>query len=194
MAQNNVNYSVNGASPSIVGGTGISVKYFPNQPGPSIGVSNTTPSSSSAAGQLAVPGNNTLNGQIFTVNLCGNISIDPIIACPTVSVLIYANTGTVTSPTYTAIGGVSAVAAGNFDNEPFRVSLSLSGDTLSGVVQGTQTALFNNVLTNSTPKVITSLSGINFGSALPFGLVAGVTFSVSGANNKAFCYQFNLES
>ncbi len=194
MAQVNTNYAVNGASPSTVGGTGVGIKYFPNVPGPSIGVANTTPSSSSAKGQLNVPGNNTLNGQRFTINVTGNISIDPTISCPAVTIALYANTGTVLSPSYTAIATTGAVTAGNFDNEDFGLQAVLFGTTASGVVQGTQSAMFNASLANSTPKALqANLSGINFGAQIPFGLVVGVTFSVSG-NNTANLYEFSLQS
>lgn len=195
MAQVNTNYAVNGAFPSVVGGTGTAIKYFPNVPGPSIGVASTTPSSASAKGQLNVPGANTLNGQRFTVNVTGNISIDPTISCPSVTIALYANTGTVTSPSYTAIATTGSVVAGNFDNEDFALSVTLFGTTASGVVQGSQQAFFNAALVNSTPKALqANLSGINFGNQIPFGLVVGVTFSVSGANNTANLYQFVLES
>jgi hypothetical protein len=192
--QTNINYLVNGANPSTVGGTGTAIKYFPNNPGPSIGVSNTTPSATSAAGQLPVPGANKLNGQQFRVYATGALSVAPGISCPNITIALYANTGTVASPTYTAIATTGAVAAGNFDNESWKIEALLNGDTLSGVLQGQYSAIFNNVLVNSTPKVITALSGLNYATDPVFGLVVGVTFSVSAAANSAFMYQFVLES
>lgn len=196
MSQPGTNYAINGSSPTTVGGTGTTVKYFPNVPGPSIGVSNTTPSSTSSAGQLNVLGSNTLNGQRFTINLTGNVSIDPAISCPTVEIALYANTAAIgASPSYTKIATTGAVTAGNFDNEDFALSVTLFGTTASGVVQGSQQCFFNAALVNSTPKALTAnLSGINFGAATPFGLVVGVTFSVSGAQNVGRLYQFVLES
>jgi hypothetical protein len=188
------NFLVNGLTATTVGGTGTSVKYFPNIPGSSIGVANTTPSSSSARGQLSVPGNSALNGQDFEVVVIGAVNTDSAIACPTVTVALYANTGTVASPSYTAIattGGITGASL-SLNDEPFAIRARLSGDSASGIVGGFYTAMYNGVLVNSTQKATTLLSSINFANDVPFGLVVGVTFSVSGANNLATLYQFSL--
>jgi hypothetical protein len=194
MGQVNTGYTIQGAFPSTVGGTGTTRKYFPNVPGPSIGVSNLTPSSTNAKGQLNVLGSNKLNGQVFTIDVVGAVSIDPTISCPAITIDLQANTGTLASPTYTTIATTGAVTAGNFDGEPFRISANFSGDSISGQLQGTYSALFNGSLVNSTPKASTTLSGLNFVTEPVFGLVVGVTFSVSGTNNLAYLYQFTLSS
>lgn len=195
MGQVNTGYTIQGAFPTTVGGSGLSIKYFPNIPGPSIGVSNTTPSASSAAGQLNVPGANKLNGQVFRIDAVGGVSIAPGISCPTVTIDLRANTGTIASPSYTTIASTGAVTAGNFDNESWRISTEVSGDTASGILQGTFVALFNGSLVNSTPKaLVANLSGLNYATDPVFGLVVGVTFSVTGAANSASMYQFSLSS
>jgi hypothetical protein len=194
MGQVNTGYTITGAFGTTVGGSGITRKYFPNVPGPSIGVSNTTPSSSSAQGQLNVPGANKLNGQWFDINIAGAVSVAPGISCPTVTIDLQANTGTIASPTYTTIATTGAVTAGNFDNESFAMKVSLVGDSLSGILTGSYLAMFNGVIVNSTQKVITNLSGLNFAVDPVFGLVVGVTFSVTGAANSATLYQFSLSS
>lgn len=196
MSQVNIGYAINGAFPTTVGGTGTTVKYWPNVPGPSIGVSNTTPSSTSSNGQLNVPGANKLNGQLFEVAIVGAVSIDPSISCPSVEVALYANTAANgATPSYTKIATTGAVTPGNTDFEAFRLSLAVSGDTLSGILQGSQTAYFNGSLQNSTPKALTAnLSGLNFATDPVFGLVAGITFGTSGAKNLGTLWQFSLSS
>src|SRR5579863_6063695 len=98
-------FQVSGINPSIVGGTGSTSlpKLFPRLLGPSIGVAPTTPTylsstSGNANGQLLVPGNGELDGQFFDVLIAGSYSADEVDASPTVQVLLYANTGTVTAP------------------------------------------------------------------------------------------------
>lgn len=196
----------NGSSPSTVGGTGTAIKYFPFIPGPSIGVASTS------TYQLAIPGANRLNGQSFTVTLCGEVSTDPLIACPSINVTLAAVTlpgtgstsGMLANPI--VLGTLGSTAAGNAFGDSFRMIFNLYGGNLSGIVGGTYTASLNGAATKASTVVDNKLSGINFGTQLsaaaalnvpsgpPFTLVAGVTFSVSGTNNKAFLYQFALES
>lgn len=195
MAQTLTNYAVNGSTPSTVGGTGVGIKYFPNLPGASIGVNNTTPSSTSANGQMTVPGSNRLNGQYFTVNAAGNFEVGAGGTCPTVTIALYANKGTVTSPSYTTLATTTAITAQNLTGTfyPWYLQVSLQGDSGSGIVQGKfnyqvdATASVSNTLTNN-------LSGINFATEPPFGLVIGITFSVSETGNSANLYQFSLEA
>ena len=195
MSQTIANYSINGANPSTVGGTGTAIKYFPNLPGPSINVNNTTPSATSAAGQLLVPGNNQLNGQPFTVLASGNILAGSGGGSTTITVAIYANTGTVASPTYTTLG-TGAFSAEVLDNVayPFSIKLDMEGDTLSGIVQGTQQVLIDNVVETSTAALTHALTGINFATNPPFGLVCGVTFGTSESGNSANLYRFSIEA
>jgi hypothetical protein len=198
------NFQANGIVPSTVGGTGTSVKYFPRPLGPSIGVAPTTPSSTNANGALLVPGNNSLNGQHMAVNVRGSVYTDPTIACPTVTVAVYAVTnynslGIIpgSNPVYTAIASTGGLTTSslNYNDEPFAFTLNISADTASGVLQGIQAVLYNNVLVASSPKVLGStLTGINMGYPIPFGLVIGVTFSVSGANNLATLTEFNIDA
>jgi hypothetical protein len=181
-----------------VGGTGTAVKYFPYVPGPSIGVARTTPSAASSIGQLKVPGNNRLNGQAFVVDVVGVVQTGSGIACPNVTFALFAQTNVQVdghNPVYTAIATTGAIAAGSQFAEAVRLKADLSGDTLSGMVQGSQTAYYDGTLRNSTPKAVENLlSGINFNADVPFGLVVGVTFSVSSADNSATIYQFTLSA
>ena len=195
MSQTIANYSINGANPTTVGGLGAAIKYFGNLPGPSIGVSNTTPSSTSAAGQLLVPGNNQLNGQPFTVIAAGNILAGSGGASESITVAIYANTGTVSTPTYTTLA-TGAFAAEAFDNVayPFYIKVDLCGDTQSGIVQGTQLVVIDNVVETATAALTHALTGINFATNPPFGLVCGVTFATTETGNSANLYRFSIEA
>jgi len=191
-------FQANGSQGITVGGTGTAVKYFPYVPGPSIGVARTTPSSASSIGQLKVPGNNRLNGQQFEVNVVGAVTTGSGIACPNVTFALYAQTNIQVdghNPLYTLIATTGAVAAGSQFVEQVSLKAELNGSSASGMVQGIQTALYDGVLRGSSPKAIENLlSNINFAADVPFGLVVGVTFSVSSADNSATIYQFSLSA
>lgn len=190
------NFQVNGANPSTVGGTGTAAKYFtaPSRNFTS-GVS-TTPSSSSAVGQLSVPGNGELNGQTFFVTASGDFEVGSGGACPSVTIDIQANTGTLTSPTYTTIITSGAITAQNLTGTLYSWFLEgqMSGTTASGILSGIQYGSIDNTA-RAQIALTSALSGLNFGSSSPvFGLVARVTFSVSEAGNLANLYQFNLHN
>src|ERR1700679_4174495 len=152
-----VGYQVNGSSPSSVGGTGTTVKYFPNLLGPSIGVGPLTPSATSAVGQLVIPNINTANGQHIHVDAVGYINTTAGISCPNVTIALYAQTSAVlTSPTYTTLATTGAVAAGSFLNEPWALSVDLWGDTDSGIVYGQQNAFYNGLIKSSVYGALTN--------------------------------------
>lgn len=196
MSQILTNYLNNGSVGSTVGGTGTAIKYFPNITGPSIGVAPSTPSATSAVGQMEVPGSNRLNGQIFEVVASGNFLVGAGSGSTTVNIQLQANTGTRTSPTYTTIAqsGVvhpEALAATYY---PWFIDCVLEGDTLSGIVQGTQFVMVDSVVEQAWLTLTNSLTGIAFGGANEpaFGLVVGITFGTSNAANAANLYAFQL--
>jgi hypothetical protein len=186
-------FQCNGLFPSVVGGNSTSVLYFPRLLGSSIGVQSVAPSATSAAGQLVVPGFNELNGQLFTVRAAGNFGSDTGDASGTVTVQLYANTGTVTSPIYTSIATTGAVVPGFASAEPWALTATMQGDTLSGLCGGSYTAFVGGQKAGSSGQNTTvALNGINFGSAVPFGLVVGVTFGTGNSTNKASLFQFQI--
>ena len=195
-------YQANGLVPATVGGTGTAVKYFPRPLGPSIGVAPLTPSSTSAVGALLVPGANAVNGQKMTINARGSIFTDPSIACPTVTVTLYAVTNynslgfLPNNPVYTSIATTGALTTSslNFNDEPFAIEAIISADTASGVLQGVQTVLYNGVLVQTTAALAHVITGINMGQPVPFGLVVGVTFSISGAANLGTLTEFDIDA
>jgi hypothetical protein len=200
MAQVITNYSINGATPSTVGGTGILPKAFPNLPGPSIGVNRTTPSFlnattlSSAVGQLEVPGSNRLNGQVFHILASGNYEVGVGGACPSFSLALFANTGTRTAPITTKIVAPAAFTAQNLDAVfyPWYIDVLLYGETLSGTVTGSYTGQVDGVAFSKTTLDV-NLAGVNFSNVEPaFGLVLAVTFSVSEPGNSANAYAFQV--
>ncbi len=204
MAQIINQYQVNGATPSTVGGTGTGIKAFPNLPGPSINVANATPtltgtnSTSNPKGQLDVPGSNRLNGQQFHVLASGNFEVGTGGACPNVTIGIYANTGTkVLGGAVIATLAVSqAITTQSLDGVfyPWYVDVTLQGDTQSGIVQGNFTGKTDGTAwTNASGILTNNLSGVNFSTSEPaFGLIVGVTFSVSEAGNSANLFQFAI--
>ncbi len=189
-------FQVNGLFPSIVGGTGVGapVKYFPRLLGASIGVQSVAPSAASAAGQLVVPGNYELNGQWFDVLAAGYILAGNSDSSTNVEVALYAQTSTtLTSPTYYKIATTGAVAM-PYSNTYYSwgLKVQLIGETLSGVVRGLQKSVVGSATWSSEATLTANLSSVNFGSATPFGLVVGVTFTQSDAKNSAGLLQFQI--
>jgi hypothetical protein len=182
-------FQVSGLFPSVVSASSSAIQYFPRLLGSSIGVQSVAPSATSAAGQLVVPGNNVLNGQWFDV-LVG-VSFFDASGNPssTGTLSVVANTGTISSPTYTVLKAVTATPA---LAAPFEIALKLSlfANSASGVLQGIATGTNAGAIVAAAE--ITNLSGINMGSAVPFGLVVGATFSVANAGNVAKLTQFQI--
>ena len=201
MSQTLTQYSINGANPSTVGGTGAAIKYFPNLPGPSIGVSNLTPSATSAAGQLLVPGSNRLNGQPFHIFAAGNFEVGAGGGSSTVTITLNANTGTVSTPVYTKIAGSTAYATEALDGVfyPFCLDVLVQGDSQSALIQGNQTVYIDNTQNVAGSTVLTSsLAGLlpatgAFANEPPFGLVLGITFGTSESGNSANLFRFSIE-
>ena len=149
-----------------------------------------------------------MNGQLITITSAGDFEVGAGGACPSVTIDIVANTGTLVSPTWTVIATTGAVTAqtntGLF--YPWFLRAQFNGTTASGIIQGVQSGSVDN--TNSTPasgRLTNTLSGLNFNptqqsgavSGLPnapvFGLAVRVTFSVSEPGNSANLYQFSID-
>lgn len=202
-------FQADGISPSTVGGSGTVIKYFPRPLGASIGVESVAPSATSAAGQLAVPGFNELNGQQFSVKATGSIGNDTGDPSGTALVRVLANIGTVTSPKYVTLGDTGTFTPG-FEPSSWALNFDLYGDSNSGIVGGSFTAYVNGVKVSTPPSSLTNiLTGINFNNNQgtlanasggagslsgqpPFGLVCGVIFGTSDPSNIATLNQFML--
>jgi hypothetical protein len=204
-------FGVNGLFPSVVGGTGATVKYFPRLLGTSIGVQSVAPSATNAAGQLVPNGISILNGQNFNVLVGGNVTSGVSDSSVTIEAALYANTGSVAAPVYVKLATTGAVTA-PLANTSFNFNLyvELFGTTASGVVRGWQRSIMGTTQ-NTLAALTNNLSGINFnsnvgtipasstggtgtagGNATPFGLVVGVTFGSSDAGNLANLNQFQV--
>ncbi len=203
-------FGTNGAFPSTVGGTGTSVKYFGRNAAFAAGATWTSPavpSSSNASGLMVVPTDLKLNGQLLEVVAAGAFfPSSAITSSETVTVGVYAVTGTIASPTYTLLGDSTAFAPG-VDGIWYNYSFDilLQGNNDSGIVGGVYSAVVNNTVTRNNVALSNSLTGISFGQSGvvngvqggvggPFGLVVGVTFSQSDANNKAKLYEFSISA
>lgn len=199
---NPLDFQVSGAFASTVGGTGTTVKYFPRLLGPSIGVAPSTPSASSAVGALLLPAANVFNGQQFSVLASGSFGSDSGDPSGTVTIKLYGVTGSLSSPTYTAIASTTAFVPTFAAAESWAITAELYGDSNSGVLGGSYSAYVQGNLNNSTPKNVDNLiTGLNFNSGNPslaqgavLGFVVGVTFGTSDPTNKASLFQFTIES
>jgi hypothetical protein len=184
-------WSINGANPSTVGGTGITAKYFTAPSSNFTSGVSTTPSSTNATGQLNIDGDNQLNGQPFLITAAGNFEIGPGGACPSVTIQMVANTGTLATPTYTILASTGAITAQANLNTfyPWFLEAYVVGDTKSGTLSGMQYSVVDNTLT--APAALTNvLSSLDFTAFPVFGVVVRITFSVSESGNAANMYQF----
>ena len=154
-------WGANGGFPSTVGGTGTSVKYFGRNAAFAAGATWTspaTPSSTNASGLMVVPGDLKLNGQVLEVVASGAFfPSSAISSSETVTVALYAVTGTITSPTYTQLASTGAFAPG-VDGlwYNFTIRANMQGNNDSGIVGGNYSAVVNNTVANSTPKALDS--------------------------------------
>lgn len=192
-----LDFGVNGAHPSTVGGTGTAVKYFPRLIGPSIGMAPTTPSSTSALGALFLPGHNAFNNQLFEMFVAGTTGPESGDPSGTVSVQVYAVTGTLTAPVYTSIATIAAVAPLVAAAQSWAIKLNLFGSTGSGTLGGNYVP-YKNGVQGTSATTTTVISGLDFNLGNPglngavVGLVVGVTFGTSDATNTAKLYQFTI--
>lgn len=199
---NVLDFSVSGQFPSKVGGTGTAIKYFPRPLGASIGVAPSTPSSVNASGALLIPGQNVYNAQQMNVLVTGSFGSDTGDPSGTVNIGLYAVTGSLTAPTYTALATTTAQTPLFGAAYPFLLDVTLAGDSNSGILQGDYIAIVRNAFVHSTPAVLdNTITGLNFNTGNPllsqgavFGLVVGVTFGTSDATNTASLFEFTVES
>jgi hypothetical protein len=184
-----------------VGGTLTTVKYFPRPLGPSIGVAPSTPSSTSAVGALFLPAQNVFNGQQFNVIGSGNFGSDSGDPSGTVTVQLFAVTGTLSAPVYTSIATTGAITP-FYATEPWGLNVQLVGSSsgANGLLLGSYEAYTRNAIT--APTIVTNIvTGLDFnaGNVLleqgaVLGFVFGATFGTSDASNKAQLTQFTIES
>ena len=200
------NLLINGQNPVTVGGTGTTVKFFPMQPGASIGVASIK------NGILFVPDNNEANGQRMSATASGNFTIGSGAATsPAVTIGLYpvtfANTTAVTNSNPSALGLTStavigatpilsatlAAASDLTGFYPWALTCDLEGDSQSGLVQLLSGSIvIDGAGTAATIGLVSGLTGINFANAAPYGVVVGVTFSVSDPGASANMFQFSL--
>lgn len=201
---NVLDFQVNGLSPSKVGGAGTSVKYFPRLLGPSIGVAPTTPSSTSAAGALLLPAGGVYNGQQFEVIAGGNFGSDTGDPSGTVTVQLYAVTGTASVPVYTSIATTGAMTP-SVTIQPWGLQATLVGSNLTsgsalGILVGKYEAFKYGSVTSPT-TITAAITGLDFFAGNPnlaqgavLGFVVGVTFGTTDATNAAQLTEFTIES
>jgi hypothetical protein len=91
---------------------------------------------------------------------------------------------------------ISATFAGASDLTgyyPWALTCDLEGDSTSGLVQVLSGSIvIDGTGTSATIGLVSGLTGINFASTAPYGVVLGVTFSVSDPGALANMYQFAL--
>jgi hypothetical protein len=176
-----------------VGGLGVTAKYFPPVPGPSIGVASTK------VGYIYYPGQNRANNQLIHVMALGNVTPDPLIACPTFRVELVATTNpTAAAPTYTTICDSTADALGEFSgdataSQPWMIDAWMQLDGTSGQLQGHFTAMVGNDVDAQNVALSSALINVNESIDPPIALAVRVTFGTTGAGNSASMYQLALE-
>ena len=210
------NLLINGLSPVVVGGTGVSLKLFPSVPNaPAFPiVAGGAPTSIAAKnGYVFVPGNGAANAQRLSVRASGNFTVGGDVASPAFTIGLYAATFVGSVGTVISTPILSATAAGSTDTGGFTTYYpwSLNADLIADGVTAQGNQLVNSAVpgsglatlisgsvqidganTNATAGLISGLTGINMGASIPFGLVVGVTYGSSGSGNLAAMYQFDI--
>src|SRR5271168_151432 len=146
------NYLCNGSVPSVVGGTGTSIKYFADLPAQAGWLSSNanvntaiqsiqqgaTPTATSNLGGLPVPGRSILNGQRFKVTASGNVLAGSTEHSGTLTITLALSTAASTSATPSYVTLLAPVLTPNLDSVyyPWTIYADLEGDTLSGILQG----------------------------------------------------------
>ncbi len=162
-------FDISASAPSVVGGTGTTIKRFVNRPpaqqmvGPGITLVNPNPSD-----QLLLPFSGSTDGQHFEVYISGSVSA----AVGRVTYLIQTNDITLAGGSHTP----------RDIDIPFIFSLGLLGHSATGIMIGSFEGMIGGVLTKGalTPfPVRASLS-----------LSVGVIFEESAAENKALLTEF----
>lgn len=205
MAMPITNLLINGISGVSVGGSGTTLKIFPQAPGASIGVASTK------NGYLYCPDSNKVNNQRLSVRATGNFTIGSGTASsPNVTVGLYlatfagnnpAGAVTIGGQTTAPYAGATAIVSQTFNGSsdllvtgyPFAINVDLQGDNTSGVLQ----AMSGNIAIDGVAGTFTASAagtGINMNSPVPFALVVGVTFSVSDTAALANLYQLDLSA
>jgi len=198
-----LDFQVNGRNRSSVGGVGNNnIKLFPRTLGGSIaGGLAATPSLTNPSGALWLPVGQ-FDGQTFKVTAAGNTGNDSGDPSGTVDIEIYAVTGTLANPVYTAIAGTAAITPTYASAEPFFVEATLVGDSVSGLLTGGYWGAYGFTLIGSgNPfQVIKAIiGGLDFQAGNPalmrgavLGFAVGCTFGTSNASNTASLYEFNI--
>jgi hypothetical protein len=160
-------YQIHGEYPSTVKGSSGVYEFF--QPPTYAGPYSSKPlfafvgvpallSAVSATGQLGVPA--ALDGQPFHVAASGNVFLA---AGTTVEFRLSANTSSdLLQPVFVTVAQQSFTLSES-TYYPWSMDVAMEGDSLSGIVQGSQSWLCNNTPVASTPLTNT-LTGINFSS------------------------------
>jgi hypothetical protein len=203
------NWAINGSFQSTVSGLGITAKYFPAPSANFTAGAGSTPNAGNAAGQLLVPGENKLNGQVFRIFASGNI-LTAGSPSPSILIELCVNTGTVTSPSYTVIANSGTdTQAGADATFPWYIDVTASGDTGSGILQGRYSSVWDNVVEHSNIALDNTVTGLVFGPSATAtqdqrhsesganavcGLVVRVTFGTTNAGNTANMFRFAIES
>jgi len=201
-------FQVSRANPSVVGGTGSSVKYFPKAIGASLTSAASTPNANNATGALWLPAGPSTDGRLLHISAVGSYGYDGGDASGTVNIELYGVTGSLTSPTYTVLASTNAQTP-LLDTDSWAFSVELYGDNQSGLLGGSYFAYHNGQVISgkggvSTDNVLTGLGfelpNSSYAYTPPLirgavcGFVVGVTFGTSSAFNTATMTQFIIES
>lgn len=159
--------------PATVGGTGTTAKIF------QYSASAFTPTDLTAPGAvtLPIPGSGRLNGKRFTIAASGNATVAG--SSPTLQIQLLAS---VNGAANVIVAQSSAQSvSGSF---PWTIAGVLQGDTLSGIVQGSFSALVNSLL--NSPAVLTNgLTGVSFGTNSASGATNGASYPTTGVSGFA---------
>lgn len=206
-----LDFQVSRINPSIVSGTGTTVKYFPRPIGQSLTSGQpTTPNTSNPTGALWVPVGPQFGGKQLNIVASGNFGSDSGDPSGTVTVSLYPVTGTFANPVYgVGTGGSNYIATTGtitpfYAVEPWTLSATLFSDSSAGnadgMLIGSYTASIRGQIVQpaTVPNILTGLDWTNGNPALMkgsvLGFVIGVKFGTSDASNVARMTEFSIST
>jgi hypothetical protein len=179
-------FQVNSLNPSKISGTGTGDFYFP-RPNGSLFVAPSTPSASSAAGQLAYPGENELNGQEAIIVAAGSATTSQ---SSTVILTLLANSGTVATPAYTTIATVTTAAIATTSIN-WVLEAHVNINSVTKLLDGMYFSMANRTAAGPTAVPATT-NPVDPSVSLPFGIVMKVSFGTGATANSANLYQLQV--
>jgi hypothetical protein len=184
---------VSAYTPSLIGGTGTTTKIFPNLLTNNNGIpagfgsGSPPPAAPFAAAVATIRGTGEYEQQQISLSASGYVFVHG--TTPTVNFVVQSGTSltAASNTTCATLTSVQTLTTAAF--YPWALSLKLSSDAFSGIVQIFGATIACNGVSGAA--TLTNLTGANL-TTTALNFVVGITFGVSDALNVAALSQFDL--